>query len=311
MTAKAPMIVSAMTDYATTTETVMQMGYAKTHLPLAKAITLGFLAGLFLSFAGQAYVVVTTGVDATQGPVLLLGGLTFSVGLMMILVAGAELFTGNCMILLAILSKRVLVWEYVLNLIVIWLSNFLGNIFGALVIYGGGHNGYDGGDWTATGLRICAITHKKAELKVYEMFMRGWFANTLVCLGVIMAASSKTATGKLFGCFFPIALFVATGYEHSIANQYYFAEATLLDCRNRHGRYWLNLLMCTLGNILGAWILAIAYWFTYVRGTEKQLNSVPVTPMGWHSGPPVPVTAPPAEAVAVGPAAADREPIKA
>ena len=158
-----------------------------------------------------------------------------------------------------------------------YFTNFLGAIFGAALIYGGGNNGH-AGDLTPSGHRLCAIAIKKTELEWYKIFFRGILANILVCLAVICAAASTTASGKILAIFFPISVFVAIGFEHSIANMYTFSMATMLNCDvGSHGWYWLNLLLSSVGNLVGATLIAISYWLVNIHGTPLELSHVPTS----------------------------------
>jgi len=246
-----------------------------------KMIILGITAGLFVGLGGQTVYSVFVGTDLS-GPAKYLGGCAFSVGLMIIVIAGAELFTGNVLILMSVLARRVYWYEMVKDWLIIWPSNFIGCIIYAGMVQGGGLNGYPG-EWSHSGEVICSIAVTKTSLKTREMFFRGIGANMLVCLAVILCTASKSAAGKILACIFPIASFVTIGFEHSIANMYLFSVATMIDCPPAQRMYWTNLGLVTLGNICGAAILALIYWICYIHGSSSEKEEVPYDPRSPHT----------------------------
>ena len=264
-------------DNAAITEYVMNAGFRKAHLPLYKMVVLGWLAGLFISIGGQTLVSVLVG-TTSSGPAVLLGGAFFSLALILILVVGAELFTGNVLIFVAILSRRVYAWEFVWDLFVIYFSNFFGCITFAIIFWGGGVNGFEG-DYSAAGAVMCKVATKKSLLPEYQSFLRGIGANICVCLAVMLSFGAKSPSGKMIGIMYPLAVFIVCGFEHSIANQYLFAAATLLRCPGfTQSNAWGELFLCTAGNIIGAMMLSVAYWLAYIHGTDKVLDHVPRAP---------------------------------
>ena len=248
------------------TAALVSAGTYKSHMPTWKMAVLGMLGGLYVGLGGQVFVALLSGVDSAAGPVRYLAGTGFSFALVMIVICGAELFTGNCLLILSVLSGQTTLLEMLWDWFVVYFSNFAGCIFTAVIVFGGGINGYPttGTNMTATGTTICKIAVAKAHLQPHEMFFRGILANICVCLSIMCAISAKSAVGKVFVIIMPIAAFVTSSYEHSIANMFMFSSATLLNCDGLggHGWYWINLVLCTLGNILGALILGIAYWAT-------------------------------------------------
>lgn len=253
----------------------MNAGITKVKLPIHKMILLGILAGVYIGFGGQLmYSILLTG-DATGGtasggPQKFLAGMGFSVGLIMIVGVGAELFTGNCLLIVSAMAKRITWTDLVLDWIIVYFSNFVGAILIAALIYGSGINGYRPSSLTPAGQIACNIAVAKGKLEPHEMFLRGIGANMLVCLAILLAAASKTPTGKFIGIALPIAAFISIGFEHSIANMYVFSMATMLNCEGvGHGYYWLDLLLCTIGNMLGAAFLAVNYWTTYIQQSSS------------------------------------------
>lgn len=256
----------------------MHVGIKKAHMPKWKMAMMGFLAGTYIAVGGQLMFSVMEGTSG--GPSKVLSAAGFSIALMLIVLVGAELFTGNCLLMMAVLSKRIFWHEMVIDWIVVYFTNFAGAITFAVIFYGGNLNGYYDAKTSPVGTIMCGIASKKANLTAWESFLRGIGANYLVCLAVIMAAGSKDTIGKMFACMFPLIAFLTIGLEHSIANMYTFSAATLVNCKDgtEHGWYWLNMLMCTIGNILGAMILAFTYWACNIQGTAMVFDQVPTDP---------------------------------
>mmetsp|Transcript_55047 Transcript_55047/g.128783 ORF Transcript_55047/g.128783 Transcript_55047/m.128783 type:complete len:296 (+) Transcript_55047:97-984(+) len=255
-------------DPKQTAKAVETYGIGKARLPCPRMAVLAMLAGAYIGIGTQLFVFVTSSIDgsAVSPPVKFLGGLAFSVGLVLVVLAGAELFTGNCLLLIAWLHRSLKTLEVLLDWVIVWIFNFVGSIGISALLYGTGINGYNEGSLTPTGANLCKVAGGKASERAYEMFIRGIFANMLVCLAVILAIASKSPTGKILGVALPVSAFVALGFDHSIANMTFFSLATILNCAPEdQPRYWLNLLLSTLGNILGASILAVSYYFTFVR----------------------------------------------
>mmetsp|Transcript_42649 Transcript_42649/g.77501 ORF Transcript_42649/g.77501 Transcript_42649/m.77501 type:complete len:296 (-) Transcript_42649:35-922(-) len=255
-------------DPKQTAKAVETYGIGKARISYPRMVVLGALAGAYIGIGTQLFVFVTSSVDGSSAspPVKFLGGLAFSVGLVLVVLAGAELFTGNCLLLIAWLHRSLKTMEVLLDWIIVWISNFVGSIAISALFYGTGINGYNHGDLTPTGENLCKVAGGKASERAYEMFLRGICANILVCLAVILGIASKTPTGKILGVALPVATFVALGFDHSIANMTFFSLATMLSCSPEDQlRYWLNLLLSTMGNILGGLILAVSYYFTFVR----------------------------------------------
>lgn len=239
------------------------VAFVKTHLHKSKVMLLSLMAGFFLAVGAQAFICVTA--PTTTPALTVLGAFVFSYCLIAIVHCGAELFTGNCLMLMAVFQGHIPLIDVLIEWGLVWSFNFLGTIFFAILMYGTGVNGYYT-ELTNNGLRLCAVAVYKANERPYEMFFRGVFANFCVCSAVLLGIASKSAIGKQFGIAWPLVVFIVCGFDHSIANMYTFAEATLLACDvKNHGYYWLNLALCSVGNIFGASILAGTYWFCYLR----------------------------------------------
>ena len=276
---------------AMATATVAAAGVRKAHLSVGKMVVLSVLAGVYIGVGAQLATLATSGDAKPGGPQLILGGAVFSVGLIMIVIAGAELFTGNCLLLIAVFDGSLKLADMLIDWAVVYSGNFVGAVLFAAMVYGMGLNGSTApstlsnnataffnadADLTASGTRLCAIAGAKAKDGSGAIFLRGVGANMLVCLAVIMAVASRTPSGKILSIVFPIGTFVALGMDHSIANMYFFSAATMLQCPvANHGHYWRNLVLATLGNILGAGLLALAYFFSFVFDQAPAAASPP------------------------------------
>ena len=239
-------------------------GVAKAALPAAQMFVLAMLAGAFIGFGAAAYTTVMTGVDPTYGPARFLGGVVFSLGLILVIVGGAELFTGNALMVMAAVDKKIAPRHLLRN----WGIVYVGNLAGAAgLAVAFGFSGLLDGPMGETASRIAAA---KANLPAFEAFVRGALCNALVCLAVWLTFAARTATGKILAIIWPIAGFVLLGLEHSVANMYFFPQGWAAGADADVGGAFANLVWVTLGNILGgAGGVALAYRFAYlgpVRG---------------------------------------------
>jgi formate/nitrite transporter len=214
----------------------------------------------------------------------LLVGLAFSLGLVLVVVGGAELFTGNNLIVMAYAQGKVSTWALGRNWSLVYLGNFIGAVATAVGVYLTGLAAQDRHQVGATAL---LLANAKVNLPWHEAFMRGVYCNALVCLAVWLGYSARTTTDRILCVLFPITAFVAAGFEHSIANMYFIplglflrADAEVLAATQKDsahfdhlswGSFLLNnLLPVTLGNIVGgALMVGLVYWFVYLRGGTK------------------------------------------
>jgi formate/nitrite transporter len=237
-------------------------GVAKAALPLVPLVTLGVLGGMFIAFGAIAFTTVTTGVDLS-GPVRLLGGMAFCVGLVLVVVGGAELFTGNALIVIAWADGRVSTAGLLRNWAVVLPANMAGALAVALVMDQAGL--LQG----ATGDRAAAIAEAKLGLGLAEAFWRGVLCNALVCLAVWLAMASRSAGGKIMAILFPITTFVAAGFEHSVANFYLIPAGLMAGASGTWADVLGNWVPVTLGNIVGgAGGVALSYRLAYGRRVE-------------------------------------------
>lgn len=255
----------------------------KVNESILKLIILGILAGVYIGFGGCLATLI--GHDAAKylglGLARFISGAVFSVGLMLVVIAGAELFTGNNLMLMSVLDKRASLWKMIYKWVIVFLANFIGSVFLAYLYYK--TDLWKMGDM-AVGLNALKIANMKVGLTFMEAFTRGILCNWLVCLAVWMAFASREVVGKIFAIFFPIMTFVALGFEHSIANMYFVPFGIFLKgsnlfidpALNLSGLTWNaffinNLVPVTIGNIIGGAIfVGLLYWMVYVRGIEAR-----------------------------------------
>lgn len=238
-------------------------GVAKARLGLRQTLTLALLAGVFIGFGGAAYTMVMTGADAGFGPARFLGGLVFSLGLILVIIGGAELFTGNALMVIAAVDRKITLPELLRN----WGIVYLGNAIGAVLLAAGfALTGLLSG---AMGETAAAIAEGKAALEPMQAFMRGVLCNALVCLAVWLSFAARTVTGKVMAILWPISGFVLLGLEHSVANMYLLPQGWAAGADITASDALSNLFWVTLGNVLGgAGGVALAYRFAYLSGPK-------------------------------------------
>ncbi|MBU0570918.1 MAG: formate/nitrite transporter family protein [Candidatus Omnitrophica bacterium] len=250
----------------------------KTNASIVKLLILGFFAGAYIAFGAALATLV--GHDAAKfvgvGLAKFIIGGVFSVGLMLVVIAGAELFTGNNLMVMSALDGKVPFGRVAYKWAVVYMANFIGAVFLAWLMFQTnlweGHGG-------AIGAFAVKIANAKVNLTFSEAFFRGIGCNWLVCLAVWMAIASRDVIGKIGAIFFPIMAFVALGFEHCIANMYFVplgiflkgtasASAAGLDLSNLTWQAFAikNLVPVTLGNVVGgAVFVAALYWVVYVK----------------------------------------------
>ena len=237
---------------------VRTAGVEKAKLALGPLVTRAVLAGAFIAFGALFYIIVVAGAAPPGGALRFAGGVAFSLGLVLVIVGGAELFTGNALMVMALVERRIALGSLLRN----WGWVFAGNAAGAvgiavLVTMTGLLDGGAGG--TAR-----AIAEGKAALAPTEAFTRGILCNALVCLAVWLTFSARSAGDKVLVIVLPIAGFVAVGFEHSVANLFLLPLGWLAGAELGLGAAFGNLFWVTLGNILGGGGgVALAYRFAY------------------------------------------------
>ena len=272
------------------------LGVKKANLKAVNMFMLAVLAGAFIGIgaifattvaAGGMSVTDAAGTAAFKtglpyGVTRLLVGLVFTVGLILVVVGGAELFTGNTLITMAYASKKVTLGQLLRNWGIVYVGNFVGSILTALIVFLGKQYTFGSG---AIGLAVLNIAESKTALAFIQAVALGIMCNALVCMAVWMCYSARTTTDKILAIIPPIACFVAAGFEHSVANMYfipiglfvkYFGDASFFEKIGKTaadfptltwGNLFLkNLLPVTIGNIIGGAIMVgLVYWFVYNR----------------------------------------------
>lgn len=235
------------------------IGKAKANLSVGKLFLLAVMAGAFIALAGAA---------ATLGNVYankIMGAAIFPAGLAMVLIAGSELFTGNCLLVIPLLEKEITLWQMLRNLVTVYLGNLVGSLLvSACVVWGG--------TFDAVGGAVLSTAVLKAMLPFGAGFLRGVLCNVLVCVAVWMAFASGATVGKIMGLYFPVFVFVICGYEHSIANMFYIPAGMMVAARLGLDASELtatgvlnNMVSVTLGNIVGGVAVGVVYWTVYLR----------------------------------------------
>ena len=252
---------------------VCDLGVSKAKSPTARVLVLAFLAGAFIALGGAFYSVTVTGGGAQLGlgPSRLLGGLAFSLGLILVVVAGAELFTGNNLLAMAWASGRIDTKDVLRNWLLVYAGNAAGSVALAGLVMGGAVHGLGGG---AVGETVLAIGRHKAALPPLQAFCLGIGCNTLVCLAVWLCLAGHSVTYKVLAIVFPITAFVALGFEHSVANMFFLPWAIALD-GGLASTLWAgagrNLVAVTAGNMVGGTLLvAGVYWLAYLRDEPQE-----------------------------------------
>jgi formate/nitrite transporter len=254
-------------------------GVAKVEAPFPITLVLGIVAGAFIALGAVLSTVVSTGSALGEGPTRLLAGVAFSLGLILVVVAGAELFTGNNLVVMSWVSRRVTLSRMLRNWTIVYLGNAIGALSVVFLVWAA--------DWWAlgdsqVGSTALTIAANKSSLSFEVAFFRGILANALVCLAVWLATAGRSLIDKVVAIVFPISAFVAAGFEHSIANMYFIPmgllltrEPEVMEAADLPGELLSNLDAAglvsnlgaaTLGNIIGgAGLVGLVYWFVYLR----------------------------------------------
>jgi formate/nitrite transporter len=232
---------------------------AKASTPLLSLAMLGVLAGAFIGLGALYSTIVLADPALGLAVKRVLAGVVFSLGLVLVVVAGAELFTGNNLLAMAWAQGSVSTREVLQNWLVVCAANFAGAAGLALIVFLSGH----ADPYARSYLEIAAA---KASLPPAEAFFRGVLCNVLVCMAVWMTLAGRSVTDKVLAVVFPISAFVASGFEHSIANMYFFPIAMLLERSADLSWLWTNLVPVIAGNLVGGSVLvALVYYVIYRR----------------------------------------------
>jgi formate/nitrite transporter len=251
---------------------VESIGVAKARLPFLSMLMLGILAGAFIGLGALYFVIVKSDASLSFATSQILGGLTFSLGLILVIVAGAELFTGNNLQAMAWAEGKLSTSELLKSWLIVCLANFIGASSLAVLVYLSGHTEMNGG---RVAEQYVAIATAKGSLPFWSAFFKGMLCNVLVCMAVWMALAGRSVIDKTIAIIFPISAFVAAGFEHCIANMYFFPMAMMIetfgDVANRTDVVsWMgminNLIPVILGNLIGGSVLVgLVYHIIYRR----------------------------------------------
>lgn len=267
---------------------VEKAGIVKGNLDFLSMFTLSIMAGAFIAFGAILYTYVIHDSSLSLGLTKLLGGLVFCLGLILVIVAGAELFTGNNLIVMAYVSRKISLRRLLRN----WTIVFCGNLAGSLAMV---FLLSQSGQWTeagaSVGVKALMIANGKVNLTFLQALSRGILCNILVCLAVWLCFSGRSVTDKVLAIIFPVMAFVALGFEHSVANMYFVPAGLVLKHNTQvlsaaegllgqvpdlsrltiSGFLVRNLLPVSLGNIIGGGLLVgVIYWFVYLRRTAAE-----------------------------------------
>lgn len=254
---------------------------AKSKLALPNMALLSILAGMLIAFPGAVTNMATYALE-NNSSIRMISGLLFAFGLGMVILSGAELFTGNTLMSIGLLDKRIGLCGMLRNWVVVFLGNFVGSLIVAIITAKFGWVGAGNGALAVFSMKVAI---GKMTMPFQNAFFMGVLCNILVTLGVLFSLSSKDVAGRILGAYTPVAFFVICGFNHSIADMYYCtvglfaksqyaaaAEAAGLAVENlTWGNYFLgNMLPVTLGNIVGGVLVGVVFWFCYVRMTKHE-----------------------------------------
>lgn len=263
---------------AETLKALIETSKVKSSMPIKRMVIFGIFAGAYIAFAGAGANMAAYGLlssTETFGLGKILSGTIFTVGLIMVVLGGAELFTGNTTMIAAVIDKRITVSSMLKNWVIVYICNFIGGVLIAFMVYYSGVLNSGEGMLGAMTVKIAA---GKVNMSFGSAFVSGILCNWLVCMAVWLSTGAQTTVGKILSISFPIWLFVTAGFEHSVANMYFipagiFAKSNqmftalsemgfdALANLNWSGMFELNLLPVTLGNIVGGAVcVAIGYY---------------------------------------------------
>lgn len=273
---------------AETAQSFIGIGNYKVNMPVPKVLISSFLAGAYIALAAQVMTTVTHDMGGPFGVgfTSFIGGCVFGIALVLVLVAGSDLFTGSCLHSIGWLNNSLTSKQVLNNWIVVYAGNFVGSLFLVWMMYS---SGIWDGHGSQIGAHAVAIAYKKTHLTFWEAFVRGMGCNWLVCLAVVIVAAGQDTMGKIAGAWFPVMVFIASGFEHCVANMFIIPAGLVaqldpsvasvvmsnhpgwdLSTLNLNSFLVNNLLPVTLGNIVsGAGLVGGIYWYLYVHGSQK------------------------------------------
>jgi formate transporter len=251
------------------------VGVKKATFPVLPCFMLAVVAGGSIGFGAMYYCIVASDAALSFAVVRVMGGVVFSLGLAIVMIGGAELFTGNNLIVMAWASGKISTAAVMRNWLIVYVGNFVGAAGLAVLVIFSHHLDMNGG---RIALTVMTTAAGKISPDVVTLFVKGVMCNLLVCLGVWLAYAGRSVTDKIVALILPISAFVAAGFEHCVANMYFFSVAWLLGVMDLipqgfHGSAITavgiahNLVPVTLGNIVGgAGFVGFVYWAIYQKG---------------------------------------------
>ena len=267
---------------------VEKAGIAKSKKDFFSTFTLAMMAGVFIGLGAVFFTYIIHDSTMSVGMTKLIGGLVFSLGLILVIITGAELFTGNNLIVMAFVSHKITFKQLLRNWGIVFIGNLIGSLIVVLLISLSGQWTLGGG---TVGVKALMIANGKVNQTFIEAVSKGILCNILVCLAVYLCFSGRSVTDKILAILFPITAFVALGFEHSIANMYFIPTGLILKNNpvvlaaaenlirggpdlsklTIYGFLINNLLPVTIGNIIGGtFFVGIAHWFLFLRPSAAE-----------------------------------------
>ena len=240
-----------------------EAGKKKGNLPVWKMFVLGIFAGMFIGLGGVAFLTMTGNIKGDSAILgKLFGSFMFAIGLMLVVFFSAELFTGNCLMPIAVLDKKITLNRMLTNWVVVYAGNAVGSYIFAYLIYASGLF-----DSEAMKANMINVAQAKISLTFMQVFVRGIFCNVLVVAALWLQSATSDMAGKILAIIFPIAGFTLSGYEHCVANMFMIPLGQLLGADITFARCWIsNIIPATLGNIVGgALVVAVPMYYLYLK----------------------------------------------
>lgn len=270
----------------------VQVEVNRTKMPFMKMVLLGIFAGMFIACGAEGSSVAMHAIS-NVGLARTVAGCIFPIGLMLIVLLGGELFTGDCLLIMGVLDKKVKVLSMIRILIVVFFSNLIGSLIIVFLVYMSGQLGYSN---NLLGAFTIKVAMGKATMDFSKAFTSGILCNVFVCGAVLMATAAKDVSGKIWACFFPIMVFVVSGFEHCVANMYYIPAGIIakgndayatkamevygytseqLDKLNWKAFFVNSSIPVTLGNIVGGMVLiGVIFWLINGKSYDKKAKNL-------------------------------------
>ena len=250
------------------------VGVGKTKRPTGQLFALAVLAGMFIGMGGMFMTLVKSDASLSFAAASLLGGLCFGLGLFLVICAGSELFTGNSLMIVALMSKKITFGEMMKNWVIVWIGNLVGSLILVFLLYFAGFFNMNGG---AVGQTMMTVAAGKIDLSWGTIMFRGIMCNILVCLAVWVSFACRSIVDRFVTVIFPIMAFVACGFEHCVANMYFLPMALLVKSTGAVaytgaanvdvidlGGIFFNISAATVGNIIGGCVfVGLVFWYAY------------------------------------------------